>query len=348
MGDSPEQREGDRLDAEAALNQPRLAESRDHARHQAPLDQRAHDPHEAEHASRPGVRHPEPVGGEEAERLLHAGEPEKEHEVDGHRDADARDRDRGAKTGQIDGRGAPHRLPAPLGRQRFGQGPERHQQVDGGETGRHQRREHPLASEGVEPRQLAADEGAEDEAEAEGDPDDRHPARAALGRRHVGDVGLRDGDVRGGDAAPDARHKQPDQGRREAEHRHPDRRGGDAPEQHRPPPHAIREPPPDRDEQELHDGEDRARHRGHEVAGPEAARDAGEKRDHQPEAEQVEEDREEQRAERGVAEGLSRGGRGRGGGHRSPPEQAMARLMATRARDHQAPVARRSARLAKT
>ena len=32
-----------------------------------------------------------------------------------------------------------------------------------------------------------------------------HAARAVLGRRHVGDVGLRDGDVRGGDAAPDAR-----------------------------------------------------------------------------------------------------------------------------------------------
>ena len=31
--------------------------------------------------------------------------------------------------------------------------------------------------------------------------------------------------------------------------------------------------------------------RGHEVAGAEAPRDAGQKRDHQPEAEQVEEDR---------------------------------------------------------
>ncbi len=94
--------------------------------------------------------------------------------------------------------------------------------------------------------------------------------------------------------------------------------------------------------------EDRARHRGHEVAGAEAARDAGEKRDHQAEAEQVEEDREEQRAERGVAEALRRAVlAGAAAVIGSRLDRGSARLIATRARRHQAPVARCSARLAK-
>ena len=85
------------------------------------------------------------------------------------------------------------------------------------------------------------------------------PRARLLGRRHVGDVGLRDGDVGGGDAAEDARAEQQRQRRRQPEQRHADGRGGDAPEQHRPPPDPVGEAPPDRDEQELHHREDARR-----------------------------------------------------------------------------------------
>ena len=76
--------------------------------------------------------------------------------------------------------------------------------------------------------------------------------------------------------------------------------------------------------------EDRARQRGHEVARAEAARDPGQERDHQPEAEQVEEDGEEQRPQRGRAEPVCGRGRRRGGGHRRVAlGQGMARLIAS-------------------
>ena len=133
------------------------------------------------------------------------------------------------------------------------------------------------------------------------------PRARCSGGGHVGDVGLRDGDVRGGDAAEGARRQQQQQRRRRAEQRHPDGGGGDAPQQHRPPPHPIRQPPPDRDEEELHDRVDGARHGRDEVAGAEAARQRREKGDHQAEPEQVDEHRQEQRADRGGARPARRG-----------------------------------------
>ena len=79
---------------------------------------------------------------------------------------------------------------------------------------------------------------------------------------------------------------------------------------------------------------------------------AGQKRDHQPEPEQVEEHRQEQRAERGGARGVGRG-RGarwagcghRAGGRRRELGAGYARMVARRVRRHQAPVARCSAGL---
>ena len=74
----------------------------------------ADDADDAEHAPGRGVRHAEAVGGEEAERLLHAGEPEHQQEVDGDGGADAGDaRPR---------RAAPRGRAATARRQRAGRG----------------------------------------------------------------------------------------------------------------------------------------------------------------------------------------------------------------------------------
>ena len=189
-------------------------------------------------------------------------------------------------------------LPRALGGQRLRQRAQRQQEVDRRQPGGDQRGQRPLAPEHGKPRQLAADERPQDEAQPERDADDPHAARAVLGRGDVGDVGLRHGDVRGRDAAEHAGGDQQRQRRRRAQQRHADRRGGDAPQQHRAPPDPIRQPPPDRDEQELHDRIHGAGHRRDEVARAQPPRHPGQERDHQPEPEQVDEHGQEQRPDR--------------------------------------------------
>ena len=85
------------------------------------------------------------------------------------------------------------------------------------------------------------------------------------------------------------------------------------------------------DEDELHDRVDRPRQRRHEVARAESAREAGQERDDEPEAEQVEEDGEEQRPQRGVAEPFSGPAPARRRSWRVTLGQGRARLIARRA-----------------
>ena len=230
-------------------------------------------------------------------------------------------------------------MPARGGRQRLRKRPQREREVQDRKRRRDERRQRALASQDLDARQLAPDEGTEDETQAERDADDPHPARALFGRRDVGDVRLRDRDVRGRDAGKSPRRQEQRQGRGEAEQGHAGGGRGDAPQQHGPAPDPIGQAPPDRDEEELHHRVDRAGHRGDEIAGAEVARDTGQKRDHQAEAQQIQEHGQEQRPQRGGPH------RFLGGWSLRSTGQGMGRLVASCVRRHQAPVARLSSTL---
>ena len=150
--------------------------------------------------------------------------------------------------------------------------------------------------------QRAADPGAQDEAQPEGHADEPHAFGALLGAGDVGDVRAGGAEVRGGDAAEDARREEPRDaappGQRETQAGHGQGRAGDGPEQHRTPPDAVGDAPPDRDEEKLHQRVDRPQQGGDERADPEGvARLLGQEGQHQPEAEQIDEDGEEDGAE---------------------------------------------------
>ena len=160
---------------------------------------------------------------------------------------------------------------------------------------------------GRQRRQRAAEERTEGEPEAEAETDETHAAGAPLGRRYVGDVRLRDRDVRGREAREDAGREQQDQRVGEAEQHHARGGGGDAGEQDRSAPDPVGEAPPDRDEQELHQRVHRARQGRDEVAGAEVTRHAREEGDDHPETQEIDEDGEEDRAERSFAHQGRRG-----------------------------------------
>src|SRR4029079_14986937 len=90
---------------------------------------------------------------------------------------------------------------------------------------------------------------------------------------------------------------------------------------------AIREPPPDGDEEELHERVGGARQGRDEVTGAEIARQPRQERDHEAEAQQIEEDGEEERSEGGGLQGAHLTGA----------------VTPRSSRRHQAPVARSSA-----
>src|ERR1700733_4278567 len=98
---------------------------------------------------------------------------------------------------------------------------------------------------------------------------------------------------------PMPRDEEPGESVADAQHRHADGGGGDAPQQHGAAPHAIGQAPPHGDEQELHERVGGAWERRDEVARAEVAREAGQERDDEPEPEQLEEHREKERPERG-------------------------------------------------
>src|ERR1051326_1022694 len=96
----------------------------------------------------------------------------------------------------------------------------------------------------------------QDEAPAEVGTDEAQALRALLGRGGVGDIRLRGADVRAAGAGDHARGEEHEKAAREAEEEVADAAGGEADEEDGTAADAVGHPPPDRREEELHDGVD--------------------------------------------------------------------------------------------
>ena len=134
----------------------------------------------------------------------------------------------------------------------------------------------------------------EDEAEPEGRTDQSQGPAPALGRRHIDQVGLRHGDVARGHAADHARDEQQHDALREAQQQVAQRVGHQRDQQHGPPADAVAEAAQEGRAQELHDAEERDGEAHPHLAAHQVTDVVGQDGDHQPEAQQVDEDREEE------------------------------------------------------
>ena len=150
-------------------------------------------------------------------------------------------------------------------------------------------------------RENPAERRPEDEAHAEGGADEAHPLGAVLFSRRVGDVRLRRSDVRAAGAGDHARDEQQREAVRDAEEKVAGAARGETDEQHRAAADPIGEPPPHRREEELHDRVDADDRADRHAAGAVLARIERQERDHHPEADQIDEDRDEEYEERGAA-----------------------------------------------
>jgi hypothetical protein len=245
----------------------------------------------------------EKVAAEEGEGLVEVGERQHHEKIDGDRERDARQRE-----GVADGRDverselAARDGGAALERQRLGDAQGDPGEVDEAQARRDEAGDRAVAAGDLDAREDAADAGAGDEAEAEGHADEAHALGAVLGRGDVGDVGAGGAEVGGGDAAEDASREEKRDARAphepEAQAGHGDRRAGDRPEQDRAAADAVRQAAPDRHEQELHQRVGRGEQgRGERADAEGVASLFGEERQHEAEAEQVDEDRQEDGAQ---------------------------------------------------
>ena len=181
----------------------------------------------------------------------------------------------------------------------------RQQEPRGDEVRERQRRREERRRRVPEPAQEAADGRPEDEAQPERRADHAHALRAVLGRRDVGDDGLRRRDVRAGDAGEDARGEQrraallasPNAEIRQARSEQADRMIGRRPIRSDSRPQIGRE-------DELHQRERRREHPHREGVRAERLRVERQQRDDDPEAQQVDEDRDEDDDQRGSMRGL--------------------------------------------
>ena len=139
---------------------------------------------------------------------------------------------------------------------------------------------------------------AHDEAKPEGGADQPHALGAPLRRGHVRDIGLGGGDVAGHDAGERARREELDEAVGIAGPDIGERDSGEAHEKDRLAPVAIAEPAPDGREEELHEGVDRHHQRHHLGPRLEVLRVEGKQRNHDAEADQVDEDGEKDGNER--------------------------------------------------
>ncbi len=148
-------------------------------------------------------------------------------------------------------------------------------------------------------RQIVAGEDAaqhrpDDEAEAERRADHAHSPGALFGRRHVGDIGLRRGDVAGAGAGKGARGKQHPQPGGEGEPEIGQRRRRHARHQYRAPADTVAEPSPERRRHHRHQRIDGEQQRHLQRRGGEPLRVKRQQRDDQPEPDQVDENDEEE------------------------------------------------------
>jgi hypothetical protein len=154
----------------------------------------------------------------------------------------------------------------------------------------------------------AADRGTEDEAEAKGGADHAHAVRAVRFVGGVGDVSLRGRDGGGAGAVDRARKQQPCEGGREAVNDVASGRSEQAQHDYRTAADVIGNPSEHRRAEELHQRIDRKHQADAERADMHPFGIQRQERDHDAEAEQVDEDRQEEHDQRGPA--LFRGRRG--------------------------------------
>ena len=215
---------------------------------------------------------------------------------------DDEERDHRAVAGD-DQKGADRvRLPQPertavLAIERFGQQEEGEEEGDeadaGGGVERHARAV--FAKD-------AADQRAGDEADAEGDADDAEVLRTALGRRDVGDVGAGGRDRGAHDAADDARQRHHPEVRRDRHQQVVEPEAEHGKEQDRPAAEAVGKRAHRRTEEELHQRIERDQpavdhRRRADIAAVEVAHQPGHHRQHDADAEDIDDEREEEDGE---------------------------------------------------
>ncbi len=159
-------------------------------------------------------------------------------------------------------------------------------------------------------RQIAAHERAEEEAHPERDADQGEGFGAVLGGGLVGDVGLRQGEVAGGQAVDHPGREDHPQGPGVGHEREAQQRANLADEQHRLAAGAVGDAPEQRARHELAGGVHRDQQRGLERGGAETLGIGGQQREHERQPEDVDQDDQEDRKQ----------GRARaaGGIHRAP------------------------------
>ncbi len=135
---------------------------------------------------------------------------------------------------------------------------------------------------------------ADDEAEAERRTDQPHAAGALLGRRDVGDIGLRRRDVASADAGKGTGREQHPQFAGEAHPEIGERGRRHARHQHRPPSDPVAQPPPERRRDHRHQREHGHQDRHQLRRGAEALGIERQQRDDQPEPDEVDKDDEEE------------------------------------------------------
>ena len=199
-------------------------------------------------------------------------------------------------------------MQAPLFGERLGQAEDDENRIEQRERAASKIEGHLVAPS---PRR-SADRRAENEAEPKGHADEAHRPRSLLARRHIGDAGLRRGDVAAARAIDDAAEKEHPRRIRRASDKVADGCPQNADQQHRLAPHAIGELADDWRREELDQGKDA--HEPAKLGGAEMERGVlrvdRQHRDHDPEADHADEDREEDDAERRARFGGI-------GGHRS-------------------------------
>jgi hypothetical protein len=117
----------------------------------------------------------------------------------------------------------------------------------------------------------AADDRTEDEAEAEGGTDHPHAPRPLGVRRGVSDESLRHGDVGARHAGQHARCEEQAEPVGQPEEQIREGRAGQADQDHRPTPDAVRPTPPQRSEEQLHGRIDRHQQTDRHTGGMELA-----------------------------------------------------------------------------
>ena len=200
----------------------------------------------------------------------------------------------------------PRRGAAILRRQTLLQQDDGEDQRDRREDRRRKGRARQRRRAGIRAGEQPADRRAEGEAQAEGRADHAHALGAVLLGGDVGDIGLRRRDIAGPGPRQQPRREQHPERIGETEPEIREHRAGQADQQHRPAADPVREPAPDRRSEELREGIARHHRRHLEWRGREFQRVVRQQRDHDPEADQIDEDDEEEDSHCGTGRSLAR------------------------------------------